>query len=490
MQERVLGFVVVLLLILAPGVSADEDASKQPASKAPPKRHIVIRNVDVFDGVNEELQRGVDVLVGDNLIVAVQKGIKAPEGAAEIDGGGRFLMPGLHDMHTHVSIFRPVPQKMRIDMDPFHIGAVAAARARGMLMNGFTLIRDIGGPAKYLQRVVDAGLVPGPRVLPTEAFISQTSGHGDFRNRNDVPHPNAASGSRHFVDTYFGAIADGVPECIRATRESLRLGATQIKIMGTGGVASEFDPLHGVQFLPEEIRAIVETAKTWKTYVASHCFTDEGIRRAVENGVMCIEHGPLMSEESAKLLAEKGVWLVPSLAATMNVDWDEFEKISSPATLAKAKKVAAGNPKAIRAAVKHKVKMAFGTDLLSNWENSVEYDREMNLEFKYWAQFVPNVEALRLATSHAAELARLSGPNNPYQDGPTGVIKPGAYADLILIDGNPIDDIMVMTKPQKNFKLIMKDGVIYKNTLLREMFSPELRRAIKKLEPHMPGSYR
>ena len=429
-----------------------------------PVSQTFITNVRVFDGVSDQLTSG-DVLIEGNLIKRVGKGLKVGDEATVIDGGGRTLMPGLHDMHTHVGIYRPVAGDNRIDMSPFLVGAVAAARAEGMLMNGFTLIRDIGGPAKFLQRAIDAGVVDGPRVLPTEGFVTQTSGHGDFRNRTD-PHPNIdVRGSTNYVDEYYSCFADGPTEMRRCVREQLGRGATQIKIFTGGGVASEKDPLHSVQYTPEEVQVAVQTAAQWQTYVSSHAFTDASIRLAVENGVQVIEHGPLMSEESAKLMAEKGTWLVPSVAAILGLDLDAFKLVSSPATYAKGVQLVDGVKKEMEYVVKHKVKMAFGTDLLFDWESSVEYDKDANQEFAWLAKYMPNIDALRMATGNAGELHALSGPNTPYKDGPTGVIKEGAYADLIIVNGNPLEDITLMTDPATNFRVIMKDGKIYKNTL-------------------------
>jgi imidazolonepropionase-like amidohydrolase len=445
-------FTTFLALLISFSAFAQQEMSEQT----------LITNVRIFDGVNDQLISG-DILIEGNLVKQIGDSINAP-GATVLDGGGRFLMPGLHDMHTHIAIYRPVAGDMRTDMDPFHIGAVAAARAEGMLMNGFTTIRDIGGPAKFLQRAIDSGVGIGPRIYPTEAFVSQTSGHGDFRNRNDR-NQNQFGGPTHFVDQYYSCLADGDVEIRRCVREQLGLGATQIKIFTGGGVASEKDPLHSVQYTPHEVQIAVEAAAQWKTYVSAHAFTDESIQLAVENGVRVIEHGPLMTEKSAKLMAKNGVWLVPSVAAVLGLDMDAFKKISSPATYAKGLALVDGVPKEMEYVVKHKVKMAFGTDLLSNWENAVEYDKDANQEFKWLAEFMPNVDVLRMATSNAGEMIKLVGPNNPYQDGPTGVIVEGAYADLLIIDGNPLDDIMVMTDPEANFKIIMKDGIVYKNTL-------------------------
>jgi len=467
-----------LALFAALAFSASASAREEKA-----KPQTLFTNVHVFDGTNEKRIENANVLVEGKLIKKISTDqIDAPD-ALVIDGGGRTLMPGLHDMHTHMGIYRPVAGDTRIDMTPFLVGAVAAARAEGMLMNGFTLIRDIGGPAKFLQRAIDAGVVVGPRVLPTENFITQTSGHGDFRNRTD-PNPNINSrGSTNYVDEYYSCFADGPTEIRRCIREQLGKGATQIKIFTGGGVASEKDPLHSVQYTPEEVQVAVQTAAQWKTYVAAHAFTDASIRLAVENGVQVIEHGPLMSEDSAKLMAEKGTWLVPSVAAILALDLDNFKKISSPATYAKGVKLIDGVPKEMEYVVKHGVKMAFGTDLLADWESSVAYDNDANKEFVWLAKFMPNVDALRMATGNAGALHALSGPNSPYQDGPTGVIQEGAYADILLVDGNPLKDIEIMTKPGKNFRIIMKDGVIYKNTLLQELVDPDLRRHIRRAAP-------
>ena len=293
----------------------------QANEELPPQT--LFTNVNIFNGIDDKLYENHSVLVEGNLIKAISAGeIETNTGATVIDGGGRTLMPGLHDMHTHVSIFRPVAGDLRTDMSPFLVGAVAAARVEGMLMNGFTTIRDTGGPAKFIQRAIDAGLIPGPRMYPSEGFITQTAGHGDFRNRND-PHPNRHGGPYNYIDEYYSCIADGEAEIRRCIREQLGLGATQIKIFTGGGVASEKDPLHSVQYTPSEIRIAVETAAQWKTYVLTHAFTDESIRIAVENGVQVIEHGPLMTEESAKLMAEKGTFLVPSVAAVLGLDLGE-----------------------------------------------------------------------------------------------------------------------------------------------------------------------
>ncbi len=327
----------------------------------------LFKNIQILNGTDDQLITGKDVLVEGNLIKAVGSGLAVAADVVVIDGGGGTLIPGLHDMHTHVGIYRPVAGDNRIDMSPFLVGAVAAVRAEGMLMNGFTLIRDTGGPAKFLQRAIDSGVVDGPRVLPSEGFVTQTAGHGDFRNRTD-PHPNIdVRGSNNYIDEYYSCFADGPTEIRRCIREQLGRGATQIKIFTGGGVASEKDPLHSVQYTPEEVQVAVQTAAQWQTYVLAHAFTDASIRLAVENGVQVIEHGPLMSEESAKLMAKNGTWLVPSVAAVLGLDLEAFRKVASPATYAKGVQLVDGVPKEMEYVVKHNVKLAFGTDLLFDW---------------------------------------------------------------------------------------------------------------------------
>lgn len=369
----------------------------------------LIKNVNIFDGTSDKLFMNHDVLIEENLIKEIGIGLTAPDSARIIDGQGKTLMPGLHDMHTHISLFRPVATGHRDAIDPFQTGAVASARVEGLLMSGFTTIRDIGGPAKYMQKVVDAGVVPGPRIYPSEAIITQTSGHGDFRELNDV-HPNMHGGTNHWFEEYFSFICDGRAEVLRGTRESLRRGATQIKITASGGVSSEFDPLHSIQYTPEEVQAAVEAAGQWSTYVAAHCFTDASIKLCVENGVKCIEHGPMMTEESAKLLSKEGIWLVPSLHALLGPTDEQFRAVMSDDVYAKAIKVRAAVEKEMEYASKYNVKMAFGTDLLTNWENAVSFGNEANKEFEHLARFVGNFEALKMATSNAGELAKMCGP--------------------------------------------------------------------------------
>ena len=423
---------------------------------------ILFINVSVFDGNSDQLAEGIEVLVEGNLIKAAGRGVDAVN-AQVIDGGGRTLMPGLHDMHTHIALFRQVTETRNSLSLPYH-GAVAAARLEGMLMNGFTTIMDTGGPAKFAQRLVDEGIFKGPRIYPSEAMISQTSGHGDFRTGTE-PHPNLPGNRIHPWDSHFSCIADGEAEIRRCVRQNLRRGASQVKIMAGGGVSSQFDPVHSKQSSPAETRAAVEAAAAWDTFVAAHAFTDEAVQEAMDNGVKYILHGPFITERTARRMADKGVYLGPTLAAVYATPWEVLETLITPTSLRKLKPVYDTYPSAMRAAVEAGVTMVYGTDILAPPTQTGAFDDKANSEFVYLAQYMSNAEALRTATANAGRLIQETGQNNPYPLGETGVIKAGAYADILLIDGNPLEDINLMTDPDENFDVIMKDGVLYKNAL-------------------------
>jgi imidazolonepropionase-like amidohydrolase len=439
------------------------------AQEEKPQPQILFTNVNIFDGKSDKLATGMSVLVEGNLIKKVAKGkIDAGSNAKVIDGGGRTLMPGLHDQHVHFSVFNPVNDE-RQSMTPFHVGGVAALRAKRILMNGFTTVRDMGGPAKFVQRIVDAGLTPGPRIFPSENYITQTSGHGDLRKLNDRHPVLSGQGPDHWFETDVSFIVDG-PDAIRmAVRENLRRGATQIKIMGSGGVTSEFDPLHSVQYQPDEIQMAVKTAAQWQTYVASHVHNPTSIIQAVENGVKVVEHIPFLTQEAADLIVEKKVMFATAVAPVFSVSVEQAEKFYTPASFKKWKMArdAAGTMLNIIKKTPGMIDLyTLGTDLVNNWDKTLEQDKKMNDEFLYLDKAgFSAYDILRIATSNGARMNELTGPNHPYQDGPLGVIKEGAYADILLVDGNPLDDIKLLAKPDNNLKIIMKDGNIYKNTL-------------------------
>ena len=424
------------------------------AQEAPDR--ILITNVHVFDGVNEARIENANVLVEGNLISRVSTESISADGAMVIDGDGRTLMPGLIDMHWH-SMFNSISVAEGLNTDlAYHvlIGAKSNERA---LMRGFTTVRDIAGNVFSLATLTDRGVYDGPRIFPTGHALSQTSGHSDFRPYTAVPSDPQAmlhytEGIGHFV------VADGVPEVLLRTREALRMGATQIKIMSGGGVSSLYDPIDVTQYTVEETEAAVAAAADWNTYVATHVFTDDAAQRAVEAGVMSIEHGHLLSESTLRLMRERGAFL--SMQPILD-DEDAIPFAEGSESRRKFVQVTEGTDRVYQLAREIGVKTVFGTDALFDPELG---EKQGKFLAKLGRWYTP-VEALRQATSTAAELLALSGPRNPYQEGALGVIEEGAYADLILVDGNPLEDLDLVADAETNFDLIMKDGLIYKNAI-------------------------
>ncbi|MFE6505065.1 amidohydrolase family protein [Kitasatospora sp. NPDC057738] len=376
-----------------------------------------------------------------------------PGGATVLDGGGRTLIPGLTDAHVH--LFAIGGTMAELQLAP--TGTVyyqALAAARDMLMRGFTTVRDMAGDTEPLRRVLDLGLFPGPRIYPSQAAVSQTAGHGDFGTVHDAP--TALGGPPARTEQIgFTRVADGPERVLAAVREQLKKGATQIKLMAGGGVISEFDPLDVLQFTTAELEAAVAAASDWGTYVTVHVYTSEGVRRAVRAGVRCIEHGHLVDEDTIRYLAENGVWL-----STQPFEVDDHH-YASPDSDRKNRAVCEGVARTIAWAVKHGVRLAFGTDLVLD-PGKAHRQNEMLVRL---ATHLGPVEALRTATSGNAELFRLSGRRDPYRAAPLGVIAPGAWADLLVVDGDPTTDLSVLADPARNLRLIVKDGVVHKNEL-------------------------
>jgi imidazolonepropionase-like amidohydrolase len=417
---------------------------------------VLFENVRIFDGTAKKLSAPANVLVVGNLIQTIStQPITAPAGTTltRVAGGGRTLMPGLIDNHVHV-LLSTTSQAELLDpkITPEMLQERATAEAGRTLLRGFTAVRDMGGPMLTARPAIDKGELPGPRIYPSGAMVSQTSGHGDSR----LPHERSR---RFFGEVSRGEqlganfIADGRDEVLTATRENLRAGATQIKVMAGGGAASAYDPLDVTQYTLDEMKAAVEAAEDWGTYVTVHAYTVRAVRRAIEAGVKSIEHGQLLDEATMKLLAKKGVWL--SLQAL-----DEAPPTAPAATRAKKHTVVEGTDNAFKWAKKHGVKLAWGTDFLFDPAQNVKQNADI-LKLKQW---MTPAEILKLVTHDNAQLLALSGPRNPYQ-GKLGVVREGALADLLLVDGDPIANLDLIGDPAKNFVVIMKDGKAYKNTL-------------------------
>jgi imidazolonepropionase-like amidohydrolase len=413
---------------------------------------IVINNVLIFDGVGDGLRPGNLLIVGRTIKQVSADAISLPPHARVIDGGGRVLMPGLTDAHWHMTMAANVPQNLQ-EPDLGLMYANTVAEAHRTLLRGFTMVRDMGDPTFGIKEAIDAGIIPGPRVYPSGALISQTAGHGDFAPAYDLPKVLGGPASRLEEVGQF-TVADGVPEVLGAVRGELKKGASQIKLAASGGVASDFDPIDSVQFTPEELRAAVRAASDWGTYVAVHVYSSAAIRRALDAGVLSIEHGHLADEATVRLIAEKGAWLSIQ-------PFEPGDEALAPKNLVKAEGIIGGWEPVPRWAKKYHVKVAFGTDLLFNPAGT----RKENLMLTRMARVYSNVEVLKIATSGNCELFARSGPRNPYKEAKLGVIQEGAWADVLLVDGDPTKDINVLADPQRNFVVIIKDGTVYKNTL-------------------------
>ncbi|KYP15269.1 MAG: hydrolase [Flavihumibacter sp. CACIAM 22H1] len=374
-------------------------------------------------------------------------------GTLRINGKGKTLMPGLIDAHVHLAFGSMSMQDMASpDLGQELILKHMRKSAEEMLLRGFTSVRDVGGPIFPFKAAVDAGTLTGPRIWPSGAVISQTSGHGDFRT--------PAEKSRRFFGTpsrseSFGAnfIADGRDEVLTAVRENLRFGASQIKIMGGGGTSSAYDPVDVTQYTLDEMKAAVEAAEDWGTYVTVHAYTSRAIQRAIEAGVKCVEHGQLADEATLRLMAKKGVWLSLQNLVEDTPDMDSLRR-------EKRKPVIEGQAKLWPLAKKLKVKLAWGTDFL--FEPAL--NKQQNNYILKLQQWFTNAEILKMITHDNAALLQLAGLRSPYP-GKLGVVEESAYADLLLVDGDPLKDLSLLANPESKFLLIMKDGKIVKNLI-------------------------
>jgi len=485
--RRMMATLLMLSLALAlPAMAADI-----------PSEVTLFKNVNIFDGKNEKLLQGQDVLVVNNLIKKIAKSIPT-EGTYEIDvktggvtkktvslggaqaytvytvgdkagtekkqvkvnvidGSGRTLMPGLTDAHWHVVYagLHSLDELRTEEIDYIHARMIK--EAGNTLMRGFTTVRDLGGGGYGLKKAIDQGVIPGPRILPSGTHIGITGGHADYTESWHAPRRFGGDMDRYEQIESFRKVA-GVPDMLDAVRFNLKRGASQIKILMGGGVASTYDPLDVNEFTFEEVKAAVDVASNWGTYVTVHIYTSEGIKKAIKAGVKGIEHGHLMDEEVARMMGENGIWLC---IQPFTPDHPGAKEALGPEKFKKYLEMANGFPKTMDFVKKYKIKLAFGTDLSFTPEANGTQANAL-ASFSKWFS---NYELLKLATSQNAEYFELSGERHPYKEGPLGVIKEGAYADILLVDGNPLDDVSILGDDGKNIVLIMKDGRVYKNAL-------------------------
>ncbi|HSO47362.1 MAG TPA: amidohydrolase family protein, partial [Rhizobiaceae bacterium] len=375
-------------------------------------------------------------------------------GATIVEGGGRTLMPGLIDAHWHTILIRPTPEQA-IYGDIGFTTLAAGVEARATLMRGFTTVRDMGGPSFGLKQAIDSGLIEGPRIWPSGAMITVTSGHGDFRMTSELPRDDSRPLSR--MEAVGGSMVADSPDMVRQrVREQLMLGASQIKLTAGGGVSSPHSPLDVSTFTLEELKAAVDAAGNWGTYVAVHAYTPVAVRRSIDAGVKVIEHAHLIDDDTAKYMAEKQVWL--STQPFLAEEGSTFQ----PGSLnyIKQRSVMSGTEVLMNLVRKYNIKTAWGTDILF----SAEKARRQNAMLAAMTRWFTPAETLRMATSTNGELLALSGLRSPY-DGRLGVIEAGALADMLLVEGDPLSDISVIEDPDKNFRVIIKDGKIFKNDL-------------------------
>ena len=448
-QLQIIRGLALAICLVAPSLPAG-------AQDARPASRVLFTNVNVFDGEHEKLVNDANVLVEGYLIKQVSTKPINADGATVINGGGRTLMPGMSDAHWHI-LQSNIANIDMLTKDHQYITIAMALGAERVLMNGVTTVRDMGGDVFGVKKMIDEGRIPGPRILPSGAFLTQTSGHADFRFPNVI---RRAQG-RELIDPEivgYTIVADGVAAVRQRSRENLMKGASQLKVMAGGGVASFSDPLDVAQYSQEELQAIVEEADNWNTYVTVHAYTAKAIQHALKAGVKCIEHGQLMDEETARMIADKGAWV--SMQPFLD-DEDALKFEPGSFNEQKYKRLLAGVDTAYKLTKKYNIKVGFGTDFQND---PALIDRQTAQIPKLTRWFKP-IEVLRMVTSGNQEMFRLSGPRHPYQAGPLGVIKEGAYADLLLVNGNPLEKIDLLADPKANLAVIIKNGKIYKNAI-------------------------
>jgi imidazolonepropionase-like amidohydrolase len=407
---------------------------------------ILFTNARVLDGRADDALPGRNVLVEGGLIREVSDRPITAASARTIDLAGKTLMPGLIDCHVHV--IATIPDLGANAELPNTLVALRAARImREMLMRGFTTVRDLGGADHGLVMAIEEGLIEAPRLVICGKALSQTGGHTDYRGRyhsRDVDYYRDRAGT-------LGRIVDSVADVRRACREEIKAGAQFIKIMANGGVSSPTDPIAFLGLSGEEVAAAVEEAGNARTYVAAHLYTDEAIRRAVELGVVSIEHGNLISPETARLAKERGAYVVPT-----NVTFDALAKEGAslglpPESVAKIEDVREAGLNALETLRDAGVMMAYGSDLLGAMH------RHQSDEFVLRGERLPAIEVIRSATVNAAKVVR--------QEGRLGVVEPGAHADLIVVDGDPLKDLSLLTGQGRHMPAIMKAGRFVKDAL-------------------------
>jgi imidazolonepropionase-like amidohydrolase len=463
MKTKITNYLIaIIILSFTSSVIAQHDHSmyrkdKVPASQQDPDiaKEILIKNVKIFNGTDGTLITGKDVVILGNKIDKIIPAGGNEKGYHEvIDGKGGFLTPGLIDCHTH-ALLGVTEEEFFGGAQPAYVNIFAGKEAGETLMRGVTTIRDAAGDTYGLKQAIDKGVIPGPRMYIAGLGMSQISGHGDFRNPGMKPmdyggSPQSAPGSDGFAWLVTGEV-----QMMAAVRQNLFFGASQIKICVAGGVSSFTDPLYVIEFTDEEIQAAVAAAADYGTYVMAHSHESAGVIRAVKNGVKSIEHGSMLNEEAAKLMAENDVVYVPSVQVLAQLK----PLYTDPIRKAKLQEAMDGTSAAMLAAKKYGVTIGFGTDLLFSYEGRKDQLKDLGLR----KQWFTDAEIMIQATGNGSKIVGLTGARNPY--GKVGVIEEKAMADILIYNKNPLKDVTAVEDYENNLKLIIKDGKVYKNTL-------------------------
>ncbi|MFC0401096.1 metal-dependent hydrolase family protein [Paraburkholderia rhizosphaerae] len=446
----VAGMAASMLSVILPDLARGQ-TTNPPAA---PDRPVTFTNFMLFDGKSSTLRHGLYLSVDGNRIGHIGSGQPPSTGNPMlIDCGGRVMIPGLIDMHWH-SLLAALPIQVLLQVDMGFVYLAASAEAQRTLLRGFTTVRDAGGPAFVLRQAIDGGMVSGPRIYVSGPMITTTGGHGDFRPLADIPRSGGQISQMERDGSI--AIADTEDEVRLRVREQFLQGASQVKLVGCGGVSTPRSPLDMLTFTQPQLRAAVETASDWGSYVLVHAYTPEAIQRSISAGVQCIEHGHLMDDKTAAIMAKNGTWL----STQPFVDENDAASLTGPAR-EKFMEVIAGTDNMYKLARKHGIKTAFGTDLIF----SPVLAARQGVMLTHMTRWYSPAEALTMATAANGRLLALTGERNPYP-GKLGVIEEGGYADLLLVDGNPLENLDVIADPEKNLRIVMKDGRLYKNTIV------------------------
>ena len=452
-------------------------------AQEPREQGVLFTNVSVWDGTSEALRKA-DVLVTGNKISEISDEPLAVIQSTDmtvIDGGGRTLMPGLIDAHVHLNMQfgghatdRGIQGMQNLTWE--EIGALAYESAREFLPAGVTTVRDLCGMSQGLRKHIDSGVLEGPRIYTSGACISQTSGHGDWRTDSEALRRDGSKSNLELLGVAW--LADGADDVLKAARNNLAAGADFAKMMSGGGVTSERDPIESIQGTMAELEAIVTATGQFGTVAAVHAYHDTSVQNAIKAGVMSIEHGNLMEDpDTFRMVAKAGAWIVPAMAA-FAPDILEHPYYGNPALPAYAKtaRIQKNGEKWVELANRFQVNLGFGSDVIIVTKEVWRPARDFQIT--QWGRAFGNYRTLKAMTSDNGQLMALTGVMNPYPDGKLGVIEEGAYADIILVDGNPLEDLSVLgaapsmfgstprpTPSVDTIRLVMKDGKIYKNTL-------------------------